>query len=73
MDKPTAFDQWLYKATEGDRDLIAVYLMREIGSGRDNAQVWDYLHETGEQVYNREAFYKAANLVLDKFKGDLDG
>lgn len=63
----TAYHRWLYISHEGDRDEIARQLYVDCYSDQ-NPQAFDLLADTGDKVFTKETFDKAADLILDQYK-----
>ncbi len=63
-----AYHKWLLFNYGQNRDSLA----RKIGQDafEQNPQTFDLLELTGDKAYNRDTFYKAADILL---KADKDG
>lgn len=64
--KLTAYHYYLWNKTEGNRDLIALLLCKDVED--QNLQAFNLLSQTGDEIFKMETFYKAADLLVEKFK-----
>jgi hypothetical protein len=61
---PRGFKMWAKENLNGDRNLLANYLLQCAKEGPQDSIVWNILEETGDKTYDFSTFLKCADIVL---------
>lgn len=61
--KPTAFHKWIYHLFRDDVDSTSAYLFLMVTDQR-NPQAMELLSQTGDSIYTKDTFDKAAKLLI---------
>lgn len=64
--KPTAYEYWLYKMSEGDRVVLEHLITNDLISG--NEYVFNLLEEAGEDVMNKNSMKNVTEYLTNKIE-----
>jgi hypothetical protein len=62
--KPTAYEQWLYMASNADASVMEHLIKSGLASG--NEATFDLMEESGESTFKDDSFEVAAKYVINK-------
>jgi hypothetical protein len=64
--KPTAYEYWLYKMSEGDKVVLEHLITNDLISG--NEYVFNILEEAGEDVMNKNSMKNVTEYLTNKIE-----
>ncbi len=64
--KPTAYEYWLYKMSEGDKVVLEHLITNDLISG--NEYVFNLLEEAGEDVMNKNSMKNVTEYLTNKIE-----
>jgi hypothetical protein len=64
--KPTAYEHWLYKVSEGDKVVLEHLITNDLISG--NEYIFNLLEEAGEDVMNENSMKNVTEYLTNKIE-----